>query len=70
MMGTQRGAPHSRMFTGVKYTLYKEYDALFGGKEQKADADKLKSAGICVRSVHIKKGSGNIERGIYIRGGC
>jgi hypothetical protein len=66
-MGVQRGAPYNRLFKNVKYTLYKEYDALFGEKEQNKDIEKLKEDGYLVKKVHIKKGQRDIERSTYIK---
>lgn len=66
-MGVQRGAPSSRTFAGETYKLYKEYDAMFGEKEQLKDIQKLKDEKWKVRKVHIHKGLRDIERSTYIR---
>jgi hypothetical protein len=67
-MGIQHGAPAYRIVNGLKYSLYKEYDPMFGETEQKIDATKLKSDGWKIKSITTKKGRFRIiERSLYIR---
>jgi hypothetical protein len=66
-MGTQHGAPSSRMIGGLKYFLYKQYHNIDGGHEQERDKTRLKSEGVIVKSVNITKGGYTRERALYIR---
>ena len=67
-MGVQHGAPSRRIVNGLTYSLYKEYNPMFGENDQKADATKLKAEGWKIKSVTTKKGRFRIiERSLYIR---
>ena len=66
-MGSQRGSPTKRIFKGVKYTLYKDYDLNFGEDEQKQDLMKLKAKGIDAKKITTKKDWRVIDRSIYVK---
>lgn len=66
-MGTQHGAPYKRIFAGVEYRLYKEYNNISGGADQEKDREQLKSNGWSVKSGNVTKGGYTRERALYIR---
>ena len=66
-MGSQHGAPLKRIFAGVEYKLYKEYNNVLGKTDQDADRDMLKSQGWSVKSGNVTKGGYTRERALYIR---
>lgn len=66
-MGVQHGAPHKRIFAGVEYRLYKEYNNIYGAEEQKKDTIRLKADGWKVHSGNVTKGGYMRERATYIR---
>jgi hypothetical protein len=66
-MGTQHGAPYKRIFAGVEYKLYKEYNNVLGNSEQDEDRKMLKLQGWSVKSGNVTKGGYIRERALYIR---
>lgn len=66
-MGTQHGAPHKRIFAGVEYRLYKQYNNITGFSEQDKDRAMLKAEGVSVKSGNVTKGGYTRERALYIR---
>jgi hypothetical protein len=66
-MGSQHGAPYKRVFAGVEYRLFKEYNNIYGAEEQEKDKAKLKADGWEVRSGNVTKGGYMRERATYIR---
>lgn len=66
-MGSQHGSPLHRLFSGVKYKLYKQYHNIDGEDNQKKDKAKLKAEGWLVKSGNITKGGYTRERALYIR---
>lgn len=66
-MGVQHGAPRKRIFDGVEYRLFKEYNNIHGAAEQDEDKKWLKANKWKVRSGNVTRGGYTRERALYVR---